>query len=219
MQLELATPTRLLVSTEVDEVVAPGSEGYFGVLPGHAAFLTTLGNGETMYRTGREEHRVAVLGGFAEVSNDRVIILAECAERPEEIDRERAERARQRAVLRVPRREPVQHEAVDREVGPRVPVEPHGEVAGDGIEAGRRSALQLRAQRRQHGVAIRLLGQRDVDGQPRGGRLPVAERDGLGEHATELVLEEGSSVRRVDELVNTIERVPQVLGRLGPPDP
>ena len=101
MRFELATPTRQMVSTEADEVVAPGSEGYFGVLPGHAAFLTTLGSGEVSYRDGREEHRLAVIGGFAEVSGDRVIILAEHAERPEEIDRERAERALQRAEQRL----------------------------------------------------------------------------------------------------------------------
>ena len=101
MQLEVATPARQLVSTEVDEVVAPGSEGYFGVLPGHAAFLTTLTAGELTYRQGREEEHLAVIGGFAEVNADRVIILAEAAERPEEIDRERAERARQRAEQRL----------------------------------------------------------------------------------------------------------------------
>jgi F-type H+-transporting ATPase subunit epsilon len=106
VQLELATPTRLLVSTEVEEVVAPGTEGYFGVLPGHAAFLTTLGAGELTYRQGREEHRLAVIGGFAEVSGDRVIILAEDAERPEEIDRARAERARQRAEQRLAGKDP-----------------------------------------------------------------------------------------------------------------
>ncbi len=106
MRFELATPMRQMVSTEADEVVAPGSEGYFGVLPGHAAFLTTLGSGEVSYRHGREEHRLAVIGGFAEVSGDRVIILAERAERPEEIDRERAERARQRAEQRLAGRSP-----------------------------------------------------------------------------------------------------------------
>lgn len=106
MRLELATPTRQLVSTEVEEVVAPGSEGYFGVLPGHAAFLTTLGSGEVSYRHGGEEGRLAVIGGFAEVSGDRVTILAEQAERPEEIDRERAERARQRAEQRLAGRTP-----------------------------------------------------------------------------------------------------------------
>jgi F-type H+-transporting ATPase subunit epsilon len=101
MQLEVATPARLLVSLEVDEVVAPGSEGYFGVLPGHAAFLTTLAAGELSYRQGRDEQYLAVIGGFTEVNADRVIVLAEAAERPEEIDRERAERARQRAEQRL----------------------------------------------------------------------------------------------------------------------
>ena len=101
MQLEVATPVRQMVSTEVDEVVAPGSEGYFGVLPGHAAFLTTLTAGELTYRKGRDERHLAVIGGFAEVNADRVVVLAEVAERPEEIDRERAERAKQRAEQRL----------------------------------------------------------------------------------------------------------------------
>ena len=106
MVFELATPTRMLVTAEVDEVVAPGVEGYFGVLPGHAAFLTTLGPGEVTYRSGQTEHRVAVTGGFAEVRAERVIILAENAERPEEIDRERAERARRRAEMRLQGKSP-----------------------------------------------------------------------------------------------------------------
>ena len=106
MLFELATPTRMLVTAEVDEVVAPGVEGYFGVLPGHAAFLTTLAPGEVTYRSGQTEHHVAVTGGFAEVRAERVIILAENAERPEEIDRERAERARQRAEMRLQGKSP-----------------------------------------------------------------------------------------------------------------
>jgi F-type H+-transporting ATPase subunit epsilon len=101
LTLELATPMRLLLSESVDEVVAPGSEGYFGVLPGHAPFLTTLGIGLVTYKIGREEHHVVVSGGFAEVRNDKVIILADTAERPDEIDVERAERARQRAESRL----------------------------------------------------------------------------------------------------------------------
>jgi len=101
IRLEVATPTRLMVSADVDEVVAPGSEGYFGVLPGHAALLTTLTAGVLTYRQGREEQRLAVMGGFAEVNADHMIVLAEAAERPEEIDRERAERARQRAEQRL----------------------------------------------------------------------------------------------------------------------
>ena len=106
MLFELATPARMLVSVDADEVVAPGAEGYFGVLPGHAAMLTTLKPGEVTYRSGQTEHHLAVLGGFAEVRAERVIILAENAERPEEIDRERAERARQRAEMRLQGRSP-----------------------------------------------------------------------------------------------------------------
>ena len=106
MIFELATPTRMLVTAEVDEVVAPGVEGYFGVLPGHAAFLTTLGSGEVTYRSGQREEHLAVAGGFAEVRAERVIILAEQAERPEEIDRERADRARQRAEMRLQGKNP-----------------------------------------------------------------------------------------------------------------
>jgi F-type H+-transporting ATPase subunit epsilon len=101
LSLEVATPMRLAVAETVDEVVAPGVEGYFGVLPGHAPFLTTLGIGVLTYRQGRDERHLAVAGGFAEVRNDKVIILADSAEGPEEIDRSRAERARDRAETRL----------------------------------------------------------------------------------------------------------------------
>ena len=106
MIFELATPTRMLVTAQVDEVVAPGVEGYFGVLPGHAAFLTTLGSGEVTYRSGQREEHLVVAGGFAEVRAERVIILAEQAELPGEIDRERAERARERAEQRLQGKSP-----------------------------------------------------------------------------------------------------------------
>ncbi len=106
LTLEVATPTRLVVAEVVDEVVAPGSEGYFGVLPGHAPFLTTLGIGELTYRKGRDEFHLAVAGGFCEVRNDKVIVLADSAERPDDIDRDRAERARQRAEQRLAGRTP-----------------------------------------------------------------------------------------------------------------
>ena len=101
LTLEIATPMRLVVAETVDEVVAPGIEGYFGVLPGHAPFLTTLGIGEVTYRVGQDEHYLALAGGFAEVRNDKVIVLADTAERPEEIDRARSERARERAERRL----------------------------------------------------------------------------------------------------------------------
>jgi F-type H+-transporting ATPase subunit epsilon len=101
LTLELATPSRMVVAETVDEVVVPGSEGYFGVLPGHAPLLATLGIGELTYRVGREERHVAVAGGFAEVRNDKVIVLADTAELPQDIDRARAERARERAEQRL----------------------------------------------------------------------------------------------------------------------
>ena len=101
LTLELATPTRMVVAAEVDEVVVPGSEGYFGVLPGHAPLLATLGIGELTYRVGRDEYHVALSCGFAEVRNDKIIILADVAETPADIDRARAERARDRAEARL----------------------------------------------------------------------------------------------------------------------
>ena len=108
LTLEIATPTRLVVTETVDEIVIPGSEGYFGVLAGHAPFLTTLGIGELMYRVGRDERYLAVSGGFAEVRNDKVIVLADTGERPDEIDRTRAERARERAERRLSGRSEVE---------------------------------------------------------------------------------------------------------------
>jgi F-type H+-transporting ATPase subunit epsilon len=101
LRFELATPTRLVVGASADEVVVPGVEGSFGVLPGHAPLLSLVGIGEVMYRTGREEHYLAVSGGFAEVGPDHVTILAETAERPDEIDVARARAARDRAEQRV----------------------------------------------------------------------------------------------------------------------
>jgi F-type H+-transporting ATPase subunit epsilon len=101
LRLEVATPTRLVVSGPADEVVVPGVEGAFGVLPGHAPLLSLVGVGEVMYRTGREEHYLAVSGGFAEVGPDHVTVLAETAERPEEIDLARARAARDRADRRL----------------------------------------------------------------------------------------------------------------------
>ena len=105
LSLEVATPSRLVVSETVDEVVIPGSQGYFGVLPGHAPLLATLGIGELMYRVGGSQMHLALTGGFAEVRNDKVIVLAENAERPDEIDRERALRAKERAERRLGGRE------------------------------------------------------------------------------------------------------------------
>lgn len=88
--LEVVTPEKQLLSQEVDEVIAPGAEGEFGVLPGHCHFLSTLRIGELWYRTGTQTHHMAVLWGFAEVTPTKVTVMAEVAEKAEDIDVERA---------------------------------------------------------------------------------------------------------------------------------
>jgi F-type H+-transporting ATPase subunit epsilon len=97
LKLELITPTKKVLSEEVDEIVAPGSLGQFGVLPGHTPMLTTLLVGELSYRQGEQRHYVAVNWGYVEVENDQVVILVETAEAADEIDLERARRAMSRA--------------------------------------------------------------------------------------------------------------------------
>jgi F-type H+-transporting ATPase subunit epsilon len=88
--LEVVTPEHLLLSKQVDEVIAPGTDGEFGVLPGHAAFLTTLKIGELQYKIGDTWSYMAVLWGYAEVNPTKVTILAEIAEKAEDINVERA---------------------------------------------------------------------------------------------------------------------------------
>ena len=99
IRLELVTPERLLVSDEVDEVVAPGYEGEFGVLPEHTEYLAILSAGVLRYRKADEVRKAAVGGGFAEVTSDRVVVLADVAEKAEEIDVDRARQARERAEV------------------------------------------------------------------------------------------------------------------------
>jgi F-type H+-transporting ATPase subunit epsilon len=101
LTLEVVTPEGLLMRDEVDSVQAPGSEGSFGVLPGHIPMLTTLGAGEIIYRQGAEVGHIACLFGFCEVLPDRVHILAEGGERAGEIDVARAEKARASAAERM----------------------------------------------------------------------------------------------------------------------
>ncbi len=88
--LEVVTPEKQLLSQQVDEVIAPGSEGEFGVLPGHCHFLSTLRIGELRYRVDNQTHSMAVLWGFAEVTPTKVTVMAEVAEKAEDIDVERA---------------------------------------------------------------------------------------------------------------------------------
>ena len=99
--LEVVTPERQVLSTEVDEVSAPGALGYFGVLPGHTPFSTTLGQGELGYRSGNRWEYLAITWGYAEVLPNKVTVLTETAEMAEEIDIERAERAKRRAEERL----------------------------------------------------------------------------------------------------------------------
>jgi F-type H+-transporting ATPase subunit epsilon len=101
IDLEIVTPDKLLVREQVDEVEVPGSEGYFGVLPGHTPLLASLAVGELWYRKGQETTYLSVAFGFAEVLPDRVTILAQIAERAEDIDPARAEDARKRAETRL----------------------------------------------------------------------------------------------------------------------
>jgi F-type H+-transporting ATPase subunit epsilon len=99
--LEVVTPDRQVLSVEVDEVTAPGANGYFGVLPGHIPFITTLGLGELGYRIGNQWEYLAITWGYAEVLPNHVTILTQTAEMAEEVDVERAERAKRRAEERL----------------------------------------------------------------------------------------------------------------------
>ena len=106
MLLEIVTAERLVYSDEVDIVVAPGMEGELGILPHHAPLLTILQPGELrIQKTGQEDVYMAVTGGFLEVTGNRVIVLADAAERSEEIDEARAQEALRRAEERLERRE------------------------------------------------------------------------------------------------------------------
>jgi len=101
LMLEIVTPERRVVREEVDEVVCPGIEGEFGVLPGHTPFLTALKIGELNYRVGDQRKYIALTWGYAEVDGSRVEILADMAETAEEIDLRRAEEAKSKAESRL----------------------------------------------------------------------------------------------------------------------
>ena len=101
IQLTIVTPERSLVNEQVDELQIPGAEGYLGVLPGHAPLFTELKVGELSYRKGNTWTSLAVAWGFAEVLPDQVRVLAETAERAQEIDLERAMKAKERAEQRL----------------------------------------------------------------------------------------------------------------------
>jgi F-type H+-transporting ATPase subunit epsilon len=105
MRLEIITAERQVYSDDVDVVVAPGIEGQLGILPHHAPLMTALQPGELMVRKNGEESYLVVTGGFMEVLGNRVTILADAAERSEEIDEQRAQQAVERARDRIEKRE------------------------------------------------------------------------------------------------------------------
>lgn len=104
LKVEIITAERVVLQEEVDMVVAPGADGQLGILPHHVPLLTTLQVGELRLKKGDEEISLAVTGGFLEVQPDRVVILADAAERAEEIDIARAELAMKRAEERLEKR-------------------------------------------------------------------------------------------------------------------
>ena len=97
ISLVVVTPERQLLQETVDSIQLPGKNGYLGILPGHAPLITELGYGEMSYQKGKELQYMTIMGGYAEVLADRVTMLAEVAERAEEIDVDRARAARERA--------------------------------------------------------------------------------------------------------------------------
>lgn len=107
LRLEIVTPYGLVFSDDVDEFTATGSEGEFGVLPGHAPFLTALKVGMLTYKKGSETGIFFVSGGYAEVGPDKATILADSSERAEDIDVERAKAAMKRAEERLKQAEKI----------------------------------------------------------------------------------------------------------------
>jgi F-type H+-transporting ATPase subunit epsilon len=101
IRLDIVTAERLVYSEDVDLVVAPGVEGQLGILPQHAPLMTALEGGEMIVRRGVEEFSLAISGGFLEIRPDRIIVLADSAERDDEIDLARAEEAQRRAKQRM----------------------------------------------------------------------------------------------------------------------
>src|SRR5918993_1362904 len=97
VQLEVVTPERRMLAEAVDSVTVPGANGELGILPGHTPLISQLQTGVLSYAQGGATRRLLVSGGFVEVRDDRVAVLADLAERPEEIDAARARAAREQA--------------------------------------------------------------------------------------------------------------------------
>ncbi|MCJ2165438.1 MULTISPECIES: F0F1 ATP synthase subunit epsilon [unclassified Pseudodesulfovibrio] len=134
LKLEIVTPDRKVLSEDVEYVGAPGILGEFGVLPSHVPFLSALGIGNLHYKQSGKAHYVFVSGGFAEVSNNKVTILAEVAEKATEIDVARAqkakERAEQRATAAKEKLEAVRNQAALKRAISRISCKSNGQNAG-----------------------------------------------------------------------------------------
>ena len=100
-QLEIVTPEKMLVKDRAEEMQIPGKNGYLGILPGHAPLISELAVGRISYRNGSETHYLCVAWGFAEVLPEKVTILAETAERGQDVDCSRAQKAKERAEQRL----------------------------------------------------------------------------------------------------------------------
>jgi F-type H+-transporting ATPase subunit epsilon len=132
LDLEVVTPEREIAHEQVAEVQIPGLDGYLGVLPGHAPLLSKLGIGKLSYSAGGHWRNLAVHGGFLEIRDDHVRVLADAAERPEEIDVERARRAEERAR--------------QRELDPHLGLDP-----ADAVAAVLRAETRIAVARERHG--------------------------------------------------------------------
>lgn len=101
IRLEIVTPAKKVFSEDVSFIVAPGSLGELGILPDHAPLVSSLTIGVLRYKQDDQEYKVAISGGFLEVKNNKAVVLATTAERPEDIDAERAQEAKKRAEDRL----------------------------------------------------------------------------------------------------------------------
>lgn len=106
LTVEVVMPSRKVLSREVESLIVPASEGYLGILPRHAPLVTILGIGTARFSAGGREEKMAISGGFMEIYQNTVSIMADTAELSNEIDVERAKRAEQRARERLKKREP-----------------------------------------------------------------------------------------------------------------
>lgn len=106
LRLDVVTPDRILMSDDIESIIVPAAEGYLGVLYNHAPMIVGLNPGAVKYRKSGKSNYLAIGGGFVEIANNKITLLADSAERPDEIDKERAEDAKERAEKRLKEKPP-----------------------------------------------------------------------------------------------------------------